>query len=41
MSRHYPHLITALALCALPLAACSTSPAQETSAPSSAAASAN
>ena len=41
MSRHYPHLITALALCALPLAACSTSPAQETSAPSSAAASAS
>ncbi|OLT05921.1 hypothetical protein BJF77_16225 [Kocuria sp. CNJ-770] len=38
MSRHYPHLITALALCALPLAACSTSPAQETSASSSAAA---
>ena len=41
MSRHYPHLITALALGALPLAACSTSPAQETSAPSSAAASAS
>ena len=41
MSRHYPHLITALALGALPLAACSTSPAQETSASSSAAAPAN
>lgn len=40
MSRR-PHLITALALFALPLAACSTSPAQETSAPSSAAASAS
>ncbi|MEX5265207.1 hypothetical protein RF640_14400 [Kocuria sp. CPCC 205231] len=40
MSRR-PHLITALALCALPLVACSTSPAQETSAPSSAAASAS
>ena len=37
MSRR-PHLITALALCAVPLAACSTSPAQETSASSSAAA---
>ena len=40
MSRR-PHLITALVLFALPLAACSTSPAQETSAPSSAAASAS
>ena len=38
MSRHYPHLITALALCALPVAACSTSPAQEASTYSSAAA---
>ena len=37
MSRHYPHLITALALAVLPLAACSTEPAQETSASSSAA----
>ncbi|KLU09984.1 hypothetical protein [Kocuria sp. SM24M-10] len=36
MSRR-PYLITALALCALPLAACSTSPAQETSASSNAA----
>ncbi len=41
MSRHHPHLITALALCALPLAACSTETGQETSAPSSAAASAS
>ena len=41
MSRHYPHLMTALALCALPLAACSAEPAQETSASSSAAASAS
>ncbi|GEO97488.1 hypothetical protein KTU01_36110 [Kocuria turfanensis] len=40
MSRR-PHLMTALALCALPLAACSTSPAQETSVLSSAAASAS
>ena len=37
MSRR-PHLITALALCALPLAACSTSPVEEPSAQSSAAA---
>ena len=37
MSRR-PHLISALALCALPLAACSTEPVQETSAQSSAAA---
>ncbi|MFC4904894.1 hypothetical protein [Kocuria oceani] len=41
MSRHYPHLITALALCAVPLAGCSAEPAQETSASSSATASAS
>ena len=37
MSRR-PHLMTTLALCALPLVACSTEPVQETSAQSSAAA---
>ena len=40
MSRR-PHLITALALCALPLAGCSTEPAEESSASSSAPASAS
>ena len=35
MSHRRPHLITALALCALPLAACSAEPTQETSQSSS------
>lgn len=38
MSRHYPHLITTLTLCALPLAGCYTETGEGTSAPSSAAA---
>jgi hypothetical protein len=38
MIRHRVHLISALAVCVLPLAACSSEPAPETSAPSGAAA---